>query len=141
MRGLTFLRVWRVFLVVTALANIAIGTLDVLAGHATWGVISAVAVLFCTVTVAIQTHAIRRAVQRAKVRPDYAAIAAMEREVYGEVFTRPGEPYKSGGHIAPVPSRRSPVGVACDRGHFYWNYRPSRVCAMCSGKQAKGEGR
>jgi len=75
-----------VSLFLTAL-NLVLGTLVTIAGHhlAWW---SFAAALFTAGCAAYQTRAIRRIKASAAIRPgpDYAAISAMEREIFGRSF-------------------------------------------------------
>lgn len=66
-----------------------------LEGHATSGVFAAVMVVYWSLLFCVQTKLVhlREAINRP--RPDYASIAAMERDVYGETFEHEGAPRKS----------------------------------------------
>ena len=75
----------------------------------------------------------------APLRPDYSRIAAMEKEIYGEVFTHDGAP-------APAAARswagvRFSPGVpfrVCPAGHPFTGSDPA-WCAACNAARAQGK--
>jgi len=90
MNGATFLRWFRRLLVVT----IAVNAADAITRGFT--PMLALSTVLCVVALVAQTHAIRRMdrqrLTQLRPRPDYAAIAAMERDVYGRAFEHDGGP-------------------------------------------------
>lgn len=85
--------------------------------------------------VALVQGSLERARKRERPRPDYAAIAAMEREVYGEAFEHEGAPKPvrtvSGPHGLPAAAQ------AC--WHCGDRARIRGLCLPCS-KMLKGWG-
>lgn len=63
---------------------------EALRGNWFLAAISAVCVVALAVAIWVQTKAIRRREYLDRPRPDYALIARMEREVYGEAFRHEG---------------------------------------------------
>jgi hypothetical protein len=97
--GITFTRWWRRFLAVILAWNLGTGIYDLAMGRV-FGLISFACVLGLTATMAWQTKTIHRVERANRPRPDYGAIAAMEREVYGETFEHEGAPAV---FVAPPP--------------------------------------
>ena len=89
------IRITRAFLALAFVYNLAWGIFDLSRGHA-FGWISLACIVAITVTLAWQIRYLHRAnltrLPRMRPRPDYAAIARLEREVYGETFKHEGAP-------------------------------------------------
>lgn len=90
--GIKTMRVFRVILLVYAAALV---TLEMLA-HGYVPVFTLVVIAFMLSVVGLHTYVIRRQRRidaiKNRPRPDYASIAAMEREIYGETFGHEGAP-------------------------------------------------
>lgn len=71
--------------------NAGILALNLLAGNAI-AIMNAVCVAALLVAVCFQTRTIRLREKLERPRPDYAAIARMERRIYGETFGHAGAP-------------------------------------------------
>jgi len=108
---------WRFFCIAALALNLLMFAGNASAGHTGEMTASGVAALISGIAVLVNTRTIRRAraVQRRKEalerRPDYAAIARMEREIYGEAFKHDGAP---GEFVPPAPvlfiGTRAPAG-------------------------------
>jgi hypothetical protein len=123
-----FNRVMRAVLALALVWNLALGVFDLSRGHV-FGLISLVMVAAVTATMVFQTRVIRRIERQNRPRPDYSAIAAMEREVYGETFRHEGS-------IASVflPKDREPsVRLQCRLGHEtrVRGMMPPQTCPTC----------
>lgn len=98
-------RIYRATLAVYAGTFVALLLAEVTTrGHA--AVFSVLLFVFATMAIGLETYVIRR--QREMVaaanrpRPDYIAIARMEREVYGETFDHDGAPSAGSGPVASM---------------------------------------
>ena len=89
--GLQFLRAWRIAEVVILLGNLTIGIWNAVHGHV-FSVISFVTVIGLGALIAWQNRVIRRRLAQLNPppRPDYAAIARMERPIWGKAFEHAG---------------------------------------------------
>jgi hypothetical protein len=65
---------------------------DLLRGYQGDAIFAAVLIAFWSLMLCAQTKLIRRREELERPRPDYSAIAAMEREVYGEAIEHEGAP-------------------------------------------------
>jgi len=120
------LRAWRVFLYAAILINLAALILDALAGSV-FVVAPVIMITALAVTIRVQTRNRRRREELDRPRPDYSAIAAMEREVYGETFDHDGAPSQKG--------RSNPdLGRCdfCDRPVYLGG-----MCLQCARKQKR----
>ena len=89
--GITVTRWIRRVLAVVLVYNLGIGIYDFTMGHL-FGLISFACVLGLAAAMTYQTKVIHRVERANRPRPDYSAIARMEREVYGETFEHEGAP-------------------------------------------------
>jgi len=96
------IRITRAFLILAFVYNLSWGVFDLSRGHI-FGLLSLACVAAIAVTLAWQARYLRRAEIARRPRPDYAAIAAMEREIYGEAFKHEGMP----GVSQPEPRRQT----------------------------------
>jgi hypothetical protein len=85
--GINFLRVMRAAAAVMLVVNVAFGVAGALAGRVD-AVFNAGVVVFLALVMCFQTFAIRRQRRLDRPRPDYDAIARMEREIFGEAAAR-----------------------------------------------------
>lgn len=99
MNGVRAVRSWRIFNVVTLAFNLLLLTLNAVSGNIL-AVVNAAAVAILVAAVYVNTRTIHRIQERDRPRPDYAAIARMERDIYGETFGHEGAP------DAPQPKPR-----------------------------------
>jgi hypothetical protein len=122
------IRVVRRMLAVLLAANLAFVVLDGFTGRLI-GLINVAAVICLALLIRYQTTAIRRMdrQQLAQLRPhpDYSAIAAMERDIYGETFKHRGAPEERMGTLASGLSRlldmetkRPPSAYGAIIGHW-----------------------
>lgn len=95
------IRILRPILGVLLLGNLLIGILDATHGLAI-AFLPFVCALFLGCVIAFQTKVIHRIEARNKPRADYALIARMEREVYGEAFEHDGAPQAASGSVAEL---------------------------------------
>jgi hypothetical protein len=79
MTGLRFLRAWRIFIAVCLLANVTLLALNAAAGNP-FALFNAAGAACCLLPVVLATKTIRRRTEQMRPRPDYAAIARMERD-------------------------------------------------------------
>lgn len=91
MNGVRAVRSWRIFNVVTLAFNLLLLTLNAVSGNIL-AVVNAAAVAILVAAVYVNTRTIHRIQERDRPRPDYAAIAAMERDIWGETFRHEGAP-------------------------------------------------
>lgn len=127
--------------VITAAAVVfccLVAVADILAGR---GSLAAMMLFLAVVNGALFTVntgiALKRkaeAIERSRPRPDYAHIARMEREVYGEAFHHDGapaprEPVKR----SIVISEASRGAVTCERGYHIFSYNDP-ACLDCGEK-------
>jgi hypothetical protein len=75
--------------------NVCTLTFNLLLGHYIVALIPVACIAVLSVAVRVQTGTIRRREYADRPRPDYASIAAMERDLYGETFEHEGAPRKS----------------------------------------------
>lgn len=96
MSALKFLRAFRILVVAALIAVMAIGVQGAATTpiSALYGFTAAILVTEALLLLALaaQTRVIRRVEHANRPRPDYSAIAAMEREVYGRTFEHDGLP-------------------------------------------------
>lgn len=88
-RGITVTRWIRRALAVILAWNLGMGSYDLARGYL-FGLVSFACVLGLVAAMTYQTKVIRRVERANRPRPDYSAIAAMEREIYGETFEHDG---------------------------------------------------
>lgn len=114
------LKIFRAALTIYLIGLIALDTADLIA----FGRISAFIVavpVFMLAVITFQTFVIRRDRVLNRPRPDYPAIATMEREIWGEAFEHEGAPSRSARRavIEPRPERLPEGYARCPRGHGY----------------------
>ena len=100
MSGTKILRVVRWPQIAALIYNLGSFVFNTLIGNMVGMILGAVCVAVLAVAVCVQTRTIRRREYLDRPRPDYAAIARMEREIYGETFKHEG---------AGQPARRETV--------------------------------
>jgi hypothetical protein len=76
---------------------------DLLRGYQGDAIFAAVLIAFWSLMLCAQKKLIHRREELERPRPDYAAIAAMEREVYGETFEHEGAPKRHQGFELSAP--------------------------------------
>ena len=89
---LTARKAVRIFLVLAIVLGVGLFLWNLLAGNVAVAVVDAACVAGLTVMASIQTSLIHARAAQLRLRPDYAAIARMERDVWGEVFEHAGAP-------------------------------------------------
>ena len=82
------LRRVRVLQIAAIIINIAVLAFDLVRGSFLLALVPIACIIALTVAVRVQSGTIKRREWLDRPRPDYAAIARMEREVYGEAFKR-----------------------------------------------------
>ena len=98
MTYLRFLRAYRIVLLVLLAVNVAFGILNAVAGRH-FALVSFAAAALLVAGIAFQARTIRRRAEQLRPRPDYAAIARMEREIWGEAFEHAGAPQQGTGTL------------------------------------------
>jgi hypothetical protein len=92
--------------------------------------LSAVVLAALAVTLVFQTRQIRNLREQLRPRPDYAAIARMERDVWGETFGHAGAPPE------PLGIRATPRRVVRLCGHPGYSVKDDR-CVRCEAEHRK----
>jgi len=92
--SVTFFRWFRRVLAVTVIVSTLLLLADAITGHLVEALGEVVAVVICVTAICLQTRLIRikdrQRLTALHPHPDYALIARMEREVYGETFRHKG---------------------------------------------------
>lgn len=96
MSDLRFLRAWRIYVVAALVFNAGMLVVDAVTGNPIV-VLPIICVTFLVGALVLMTRVIRRRAEQLRPRPDYAAIARMERDVYGETFGHDGAPARTVG--------------------------------------------
>lgn len=100
-------RAARALIIAAAACEATAGAMQVAAAQVITAAIMAVTIVLMIATLSLQTALIRQLrAQEARLlrearRPDYAAIAAMEREIWGRAFEHAGAPGGYGSNSAP----------------------------------------
>lgn len=92
MSDLRFLRAWRIYVVAALVFNAGMLVVDAVTGNPIV-VLPIICVTFLVGALVLMTRVIGRRAEQLRPRPDYAAIARMERDVYGETFQHDGSPH------------------------------------------------
>lgn len=96
MTDLRFLRAWRIYVVAALVFNAGMLVVDAVTGNPIV-VLPIICVTFLAGALVLMTRVIGRRAEQLRPRPDYAAIARMERDVYGETFEHDGAPARTVG--------------------------------------------
>lgn len=130
MKLLRFARAWRWYLRAAAAAQVALAALNTLVWHVpAFVVVSAVLFVALLATLRLQARTIRKLEYQNRRRPDYAHIARMEREIYGEAFTHDGAPGTGGGTV-PAGILTGYVTVRC-AAHPGEGFCDEGFCVAC----------
>lgn len=122
------LRRTRAFQGTIVLFEIGDATFEMLRGEAAYALIPAVCAVVIALAMLWLTRKIRQREYLGRPRADYAAIAAMERDIWGRSFEHDGAPAMSVARLrvkmddlAERATTRLPEGyVLCPRGHSYY---------------------
>ena len=95
------LRRVRVLQIAAIIINIAVLALDLVRGSFLTARLPIAFIIALTVAVRVHSGTIKRREWLDRPRPDYAAIARMEREVYGEAFKHEGAPARTASRPEP----------------------------------------
>ena len=137
MNGVRAVRSWRIFNVVTLAFNLLLLTLNAVSGNIL-AVVNAAAVAILVAAVYVNTRTIHRIQERDRPRPDYAAIAAMERDIWGRTFEHAGAP--EGDPVAGFHAmmdglaERGTKCRMCAHGHPFLG----GICAECARQRKRG---
>jgi hypothetical protein len=102
---------------------------NLLRGNAAYAVTAVFLLAVWSLLFCVQTKLIRTREHLDRPRPDYAAIARMEREIYGETFEHDGVPVPA----APV---RRPAARRCHDGHLR---NDDGTCWQCDRRHQRAE--
>ncbi|HEX3960913.1 MAG TPA: hypothetical protein VHZ03_30560 [Trebonia sp.] len=114
MTALGVMRAWRLFWVMWFVFSVVLLAQGAASGNLIGTVAPAGGAACCILTISLATKTIRRRAEQLRPRPDYAHIARMERDIFGETFEHDG---------APQVSR--PQRQTCGNGH------PQAVTGAC----------
>jgi hypothetical protein len=127
MTALGVMRAWRLFWVMWFVFSVVLLAQGAASGNLIGTVAPAGGAACCILTISLATKTIRRRAEQLRPRPDYAHIARMERDIFGEAFE----------HDDGAPQVSRPQRQTCGYGH---RRAVTGACWVCEDRRYRLEG-